>query len=215
MQDFKKDPCRMVNAKLLSDLVGSVCVSPAPEISKSYMNDTLTLSRPGSTPWFDIWTKLYLHSIPALEHEFSRHHVGCLFAAKSDEPDAVQKLRKMAEDQHRHQHDKPNAYPQFMTPNVLKYYVLLHDVYDCGDESAAQEIFTQMQREFGANFCHLLLINSSKEDQKETSNFVQNWLNPGNRFCNVETRLEGMGTVVINTAASVVANSNVEEKKVS
>ena len=36
---------------------------------------------------------------------------------------------------------------------------------------------------------------------------VDYWLGHSHRFCNAETRREGMGATVINTAASVVASS--------
>jgi hypothetical protein len=60
-QDFAKDPSRMVNQKLLSDLVAA---SPEEPLVSRTFGGKHVLEAPGFTPWFDTWMKLYLHSIP-------------------------------------------------------------------------------------------------------------------------------------------------------
>ena len=39
----------------------------------------LSLDAPGYTPWFDTWMKLYLQTLPVVDHEFLRHSLGVIF----------------------------------------------------------------------------------------------------------------------------------------
>lgn len=128
-QDFKKNPYRLVNHKLLSDLVGSQTEDVM--VSRSFPHgSTPTLEAPGATPWFDTWTKLYIHSIGASEHEYVRHHLGCIFIVSTSNANVMEQFRQLTETQYNHHHQKPNSFPQYIQPNILKYYVLVHDVYE-------------------------------------------------------------------------------------
>ena len=85
-QDFNKDPVRNFEQAwknqgktwkhLLSDTVSSITEEPL--VSRAFPSRAVQLEAPGFTPWFDAWTKLYLQSIPCVEHEFLRHHLGCV-----------------------------------------------------------------------------------------------------------------------------------------
>ena len=37
----------------------------------------------GSTTWFDVWMKHYLHSLPVSEFEYLKHVFGCIFVVSS------------------------------------------------------------------------------------------------------------------------------------
>lgn len=121
-----------------------------PMVAKTF-DKAATLEAPGFTPWFDLYTKLYIHSIAATEHEFfrfvsslpksgyfvstnpflllARHHVGIVLAASTASSNPVEDLRDLADTFHKHVREKPNNYPQYSTSNPLKYFVLVHDVY--------------------------------------------------------------------------------------
>lgn len=223
-QDFKKDPSRAIGPRLLSDTVSYITQEPM--VSRAFPNRSVQLEAPGFTPWFDAWTKLYLNSVPGqVEHEFTRHHLGCIFvAASNSKENPVEQLKSLVQVQHKHQHEKSsttssssssgsNHYPQYLSPHILKYYVLVHDVY-AADEAKAQEIFTQMQNTFGSNVCHLLQINSRSA---EATNMMEqqmagHWTNMtfGHRFCHVETRLKAIS----GGEAANLLNLNVEKKVV-
>ena len=36
----------------------------------------ISVDAPGFTPWYDVWMKLYLQSLPTVEHEYLKHHLG-------------------------------------------------------------------------------------------------------------------------------------------
>ncbi len=83
-QDFKKDPARLVNQRLLSDLVARSTEESV--LTRTYgdaCGREWTVEAPAFTPWFDLWMKLYIGSVPATEHEYSRHHVACVLATSS------------------------------------------------------------------------------------------------------------------------------------
>ncbi len=212
-QDFKKDPSRLVNQKLLSDLVAD-CTEEA-TVTREYGDSCgrrWEVKAPAFTPWYDLWMKLYAGSVPATEHEYCRHHVACVMAASSASKDPLGDLRALEERRQRHQQDKPNSYPQFALPphSVLRYHLLLHDAYEATD-ARAQEVLAQMRATFGAAYCHLLQINSRKVEE-DNPTLVEHWLGRGHRFCNVDARREGMGATVITTAETASANANANAK---
>ena len=57
---------------------------------------SLQIEAPGFTPWFDAWTKIYLQSLPCVEHEFIRHHLGCVFVVSSNtKNDPMEQIRNL------------------------------------------------------------------------------------------------------------------------
>ena len=193
-QDFQKDPTKTVGPRLLADTVASVTEEPL--VSRAFPSRSLQLEAPGFTPWFDSWTKIYLQSLPSVEHEFLRHHIGCVFVVSSNAKDPLEQLRNLIQTQHKVQHERSSSgmsYPQYFTTNALKYYVLLHDVYST-EESKAHEVFKQMQASFGSTSCHLLQFNSrtvQNEGDDSNPNVAEHWTNMsfGHRFSLIETRL--------------------------
>ena len=190
-QDFKKDPSRLIAAKLVSDTVNYV--HDEPSVTREFNGKVL--EAPGFTPWFDAFSKLTFAAIPALEHEFLRNHIGCVFAATSGDKNPVETLKTLTQMQYKHQHERtgaatPNSYPQYITPNVLKFYVLLHDVHEV-PEAKAHENFNKIQAAFGQGSCHLLQINSGAANTGNAA-VAEHWINhctSTHRFCNVEARL--------------------------
>ena len=63
----------------------------------------LSLSAPGFTPWFDTWVKLYINSVPTVDHEFVRHHLGCVYAVSASSDNPITALRNLSEQHYRHQ----------------------------------------------------------------------------------------------------------------
>ena len=175
----------------------------------------ISLEAPGFTPWFDVWMKFMINSFPTgtADHEFIRHHLGCIFVISSSTKNPVEQLQVLSQQQYRHQHEKGvstsnvgGVYPQYLCTNILKYYVVIHDAFEV-DDASAQEMFIKVQNAFGSTSCHLLRINSrtgqliqstnkeiesSQDCDTKTGNpgVADFWINhiDGYRFCNVETR---------------------------
>lgn len=42
-------------------------------------------------------------------------------------PDPMEQFTKLSQEQHQLQHNANNQYPKWLSPNIFKYYVLLHD----------------------------------------------------------------------------------------
>lgn len=86
-------------------------------------------------------------------------------------------------------------------------------------------MFTHVQQTFGSGQCHLLQVNSrqiSTEGGGQSGNpaMVEYFLNHSHRFCNTETRREGMGATLITTAtaadlSSTLAMSSAEKEPLS
>ena len=207
---------------MISDTISHVGLNE-PMIQRTFGGGPLggrqqSLEAPGFTPWFDIWTKFTLNSIPTgtSDHEFLRYHLGCIFVISSGAKNPVEQLQVLCQQQYRHQHEKGGAisngnggiYPQYLCTNILKYYIVIHDAFEV-DDSSAQEMFIKVQNAFGSGFCHLLSINSrtgqmiqSSKESDQTANLEHGnstgnpgvadfWINhmESHRFCNVETRL--------------------------
>ena len=90
----------------------------------------------GFTPWFDAWTKLYLQSVPCAEHEFLRHHLGCVFVTSSNtKEDPIEQLNNLVQTQRKLQHEKSGSglkkidiiffYSNFLSETLLFYVVKL------------------------------------------------------------------------------------------
>ena len=109
-QDFGKDPSKAIGPRLLNETVASITEEPL--VSRAFPNRAVQLEAPGFTPWFDTWTKLYLQSIPCVEHEFLRHHLGCVFVVSSNvKEDPIEQLNNLVQNQRKVQHEKANANP--------------------------------------------------------------------------------------------------------
>ena len=118
-----------------------------------------------------------------------------MFIVSTSSPDVMEAFRQLTEQQYSHHHQKPNSFPQYILPNILKYYVLVHDVYEKSvEESKAHELFTQIQNYYGSGICHFLQINSrnssssnndeadaSTAEQPNNSAIVDHWLGHSHR----------------------------------
>ena len=71
LQDFRKDPGKAVNQKLMLDRISEENCDEHELISKHL--GKLRLDCPGYTPWFDTWMKFYLQTLPVVEHEYLKH----------------------------------------------------------------------------------------------------------------------------------------------
>jgi hypothetical protein len=104
--------------------------------------------------------------------DFLKTYLSCIFVISADEEDPIGELTKLIQQQHTQQHggaESANslgpahcAPPKWFLPNILKYYVVLHDVED-GNEEKANEIFAKVSASYGSDCCQMLKINSKTD----------------------------------------------------
>ena len=56
----------------------------------------LSLDAPGYTPWFDTWMKLYLQTLPVVDHEFLKHSLGVIFVVSTKCKQPVEAFRQLS-----------------------------------------------------------------------------------------------------------------------
>ncbi|XP_037325169.2 trafficking protein particle complex subunit 8 isoform X2 [Pungitius pungitius] len=122
-----------------------------------------------TTPWFEAYRENFLQSMAASEHEFLNHYLACLLVVSSTETVPVEQFLKLSQEQHRIQHSGDYTNPKWFIPNTLKYYVLLHDMGE-GGEQRAESVYEDMKQRYGHQGCYLLKVNSrsfSAEDDEQ------------------------------------------------
>lgn len=142
-------------ASQISDYAGNDNIPTVTIDSGDY---SLSVNR--TCPWMEIYRQFVFRSGPPQNHEYVGHLVACMLVISSSHPSPMQQFSDISQQQNRIQHGDSgmNAF-KWMTPNTMKYYVLLHDVNQ-GDISKAKEVFSSLQSMFGQNAVYLLQINS-------------------------------------------------------
>ena len=51
-----------------------------------------------------------------------------MFVVSSSHTDPMEEFSKLTQHQHTQQHQQPHKLPKWFSPNILRYYVLVHDV---------------------------------------------------------------------------------------
>ncbi|XP_068449315.1 trafficking protein particle complex subunit 8 isoform X2 [Clinocottus analis] len=127
-----------------------------------------------TTPWFEAYRENFLQSMPASEHEFLNHYLACLLVVSSTETVPVEQFLKLSQEQHRIQHSGDYTNPKWFIPNTLKYYVLLHDISE-GGEQRADSVYEDMKQRYGHQGCYLLKINSRTFSAEEDEQIPDPW----------------------------------------
>ncbi|XP_049371652.1 uncharacterized protein LOC125836521 [Solanum verrucosum] len=115
--------------------------------------------------WFQYFNKELVRTVSFSEHEAFDHPVTCLLAVSSRDEDPINKFVDLF---------NINQLPSLlndgsMDPKMLKHFVLVHDGVEVPLERATKTL-AEMRSTFGANCCHLLCINSSKDGSEEHEN---------------------------------------------
>lgn len=146
-----------------------------------------------STPWYESYRETVLNEMAPSEHEFLRHHVACMLVVSTAHPDPMEQFTKLSQEQHQLQHNANNQYPKWLSPNIFKYYVLLHDNTE-GEEEKADAVYQSMKSTFGMQTCHLLRINSKSPeaaDAAAVSNGDTSLPNPWVQYISPKLEKEG------------------------
>ncbi|XP_039251873.2 trafficking protein particle complex subunit 8-like [Styela clava] len=190
-------------------------------VSKSGSSDNIqTISVPckeydlsvnRSCPWMDTYRDMMVKFGPPQDHEFLNHHIACMLVVSSLHPNPMQEFANLSQLQNHIQHgEKNNDSLRWMTPNTLKYFVLLHDAQQ-SDDSKAKEVFATLQATYGTKVCHFLCINSRNVSNSEGA---QNLPDPWHQFMNSSTSsLKNNVTDVAYSKISTVNGTNSEENQ--
>ncbi|XP_029285270.1 trafficking protein particle complex subunit 8 isoform X2 [Cottoperca gobio] len=127
-----------------------------------------------TTPWFEAYRENFLQSMPASDHEFLNHYLACLLVVSSTEAVPVEQFLKLSQEQHRIQHSGEYTNPKWFIPNTLKYYVLLHDMSE-GGEQRADSVYEDMKQRYGHQGCYLLKVNSRTFSAEEDEQIPDPW----------------------------------------
>ncbi|KAL4234283.1 Trafficking protein particle complex 8 [Mactra antiquata] len=155
--------------KLMNDAVNN----EQPQLSEGNRGNVITvgdydLQLSSSTPWFEAYREVFLQTLPQSDHEFLKH---CLASM----------LQTLSSSQQQQQSQFPNKLPLWFSPNILKYYVLLHDVVEA-EASKAEAVYQSMKSSFGHQSCHLLQINSRSLTAVETMKLDTSLPDPWGQF---------------------------------
>nr|CAD2190041.1 unnamed protein product [Meloidogyne enterolobii] len=130
----------------------------------------------------------FIHWLEPSEHEFLRTYLACIFVVSTADSDPLNKLAELqAEQQWEQQNEGGNSTakrispahcvpPKWFFPNVLKYYVLLHDnsLQDL-DKQRYEEILRAVYERYGEKFCSFITLNSANPSDSTYTSMPDIW----------------------------------------
>jgi len=66
-----------------------------------------------------------------------------MFVVSSSHADPMEEFSRLTQQQHSQQHQQPHKLPKWFSPNVLRYYVLVHDVTEQAEAKYVSLLFTR------------------------------------------------------------------------
>ncbi|KAK0534038.1 hypothetical protein OC835_002828 [Tilletia horrida] len=123
-------------------------------------------------PWFADFRELILGNRAVSEHETFGHPIALLITVSSACPDPVSAFAQLHE-----QSQQPTAYTQrpYMQLDVLRYYIVLHDISRSGpDMSHSEQLLQHVRATYGLHCC-ILPINSAGEGTQKSEGFSTMW----------------------------------------
>ncbi|XP_045613313.1 trafficking protein particle complex subunit 8 [Procambarus clarkii] len=164
----RRPPQPTLGKKLLSEVVSTTPWDrPVTRtVGASGTRDALELELQPTTPWFEAWRDTFLHVQYPSDHEFTKHYIACIVVVASTSENPMDQLNRLSQYQHQQLHQTPARFPKWFSPNILKFYLLIHDV-TVGDLTKSEQVFEQMTSMYGSSNCHLLQINSRHTDQTD------------------------------------------------
>ncbi|XP_064097927.1 trafficking protein particle complex subunit 8-like isoform X2 [Macrobrachium nipponense] len=162
----RRPPQPTLGKKLLSEVVGSTPWDRP--MTKTVIapgtRQGLELELQCTTPWFEAWRDMFLHVQYPSDHEFTKHYIACIIVIASTSENPLDQLNRLSQYQHQQHHQTPARFPKWFSPNILKFYLLIHDVA-AGDVHRSDQLYEQMTSMYGSVNCHILKINSRQADQ--------------------------------------------------
>lgn len=157
----RRPPQPTLGKKLLSEVVSTTPWDRpiTRTVGASGTREALDLELQPTTPWFEAWRDTFLHVQYPSDHEFTKHYIACIVVVASTSENPMDQLNRLSQYQHQQLHQTPARFPKWFSPNILKFYLLIHDV-TAGDLTKSEQVFEQMTSMYGSSNCHMLQINS-------------------------------------------------------
>ncbi|WVQ79020.1 hypothetical protein IAT38_001112 [Cryptococcus sp. DSM 104549] len=134
--------------------------SPNPDVLVDLISSFVGAKKPEEEQHYALTRSLLLSSRPLAAHETFNHPVGVLFAVSTSTPDPLGTLNKLHA---RTTGVAAQGVPWLDAAGVLRFYVVVHDVAQNGDDMApAHELLGNVKRAYGPHST-LLVINSQVE----------------------------------------------------
>ncbi|KAJ3068765.1 hypothetical protein HK102_007093, partial [Quaeritorhiza haematococci] len=111
------------------------------------------------TPWYDEYREIVCGLIGTTEHETFNHPLACLIVVTTANPDPVSTLAKL----YNPSNPPPGFAKVYLDPNVLRYYLLVHDPSMPGANPDPNNLLLQMKKTFGLS-CQLITISGANTD---------------------------------------------------
>lgn len=93
-----------------------------------YITDGRKFDIPQSTPWFDAWREAYLEVQFPSDHEFTKHFLSCIIVGTTHDDNIIDTYNSLNQQYAQLQNVTPPKLPKWFNNEILKSYLLLHDV---------------------------------------------------------------------------------------
>ncbi|KAJ8983316.1 hypothetical protein NQ317_010855 [Molorchus minor] len=165
-----RPPQTAVARKLLNS-----SVSNAPESrTKTVQVDKYQLDIPASTPWYEAWRETFLRVQYPSDHEFTKHFLSCILVVSSADNNPTETFVQLCQSLNQIQNTTPGKLPKWFSSNILKYYVIVHDITE-GDTNIANKAFESIKSSYGIQNCFLLRMNSRPFRSTNTEHLPDPW----------------------------------------
>lgn len=142
--------------------------------TKLFTSGSRTLEIPSNTPWFETWRDTFLQVQYPSDHEFTKHFLACIIVVSSTDNNPEETFEKLGQSFNQPQIREPGKLPKWFNPNVLKYFVVLHDITD-GDSNVAIRVFESIKISYGFSNCFLLKLNSRSPKSGTSEHLPDPW----------------------------------------
>jgi len=79
-----------------------------------------------------------------------------MFVVSSSHADPMEEFSRLTQHQHSQQHQQPHKLPKWFSPNILRYYVLVHDVTEQSEAKYVSSLLDLNYHVCKILFCYIL-----------------------------------------------------------
>ncbi|XP_045481562.1 trafficking protein particle complex subunit 8 [Harmonia axyridis] len=150
-----RPPQTMLARKHLNLAVSEAC-QPKTELLPT---GNYNLEIPVSTPWFEEWRETFLQVQYPSDHEYTKHFLACILVVSSTDTNPAESMIQLAQNLNQMYSSTPGKLPKWFSSNILKFYVIIHDVVD-GNTNVATAAYDSIKSAYGSTNSFLLRMNS-------------------------------------------------------
>ncbi|KAL3290126.1 hypothetical protein HHI36_023491 [Cryptolaemus montrouzieri] len=154
--DVKHRPPQTMLARKLLNLAVSEYTQPRSEL---FPIANYNLEIPMSTPWFEEWRETFLQVQYPSDHEYTKHFLACILVVSSNDSNPAETMIQLAQSLNQMYNSIPGKLPKWFSSNILKYYVIIHDIIE-GNINIATDAYDSIKSSYGSANSFLLRMNS-------------------------------------------------------